>query len=216
VAVDLAAADADFAVACGYKIPQRWTRCSGLPVRRAAPARPAAPADYRLAWTGRSVCVRDCLSRSTGPGAGNRRHAADSLAALEVGVTIARQAPRSDVQNKSRAQVKLLAELFEQTAPGLFRRVTPEDPARHGSQLCLGHPEAYAIMQALIACGVIGDFRPPTSWFRHHPAHPQLCRPEQRSAGAGRRHGRGRSARRVLRRPPNRDIDLLKGSDRWP
>lgn len=32
---------------------------------------------------------------------------------------------------------------------------------RHGSQLCLSHPDAYAITQALIARGVIGDFRAP-------------------------------------------------------
>ena len=55
----------------------------------------------------------------------------------------------------------MLAELFEQAAPGIFRRVTPKDPARHGSQLCLSHPDAYAIMQALVARGVIGDFRAP-------------------------------------------------------
>ena len=39
--------------------------------------------------------------------------------------------------------------------------VTPTDPNRRGTQVSLRFPEAYAVMQALIARGVIGDFRQP-------------------------------------------------------
>jgi kynureninase len=39
--------------------------------------------------------------------------------------------------------------------------VTPRDPALRGSQVCLAHPHAFEIVQALIARGVIGDFREP-------------------------------------------------------
>ena len=38
---------------------------------------------------------------------------------------------------------------------------TPRDPADRGSQVSFRHPEGYAIMQALIARGVVGDFRAP-------------------------------------------------------
>ena len=38
---------------------------------------------------------------------------------------------------------------------------SPTDAAKRGSQVCFAHPEAFAIMQALIARGVIGDFRAP-------------------------------------------------------
>jgi len=44
------------------------------------------------------------------------------------------------------------------------RPVSPGDSGRPRpprQSACLGHPEAYAIMQALIARGVIGDFRAP-------------------------------------------------------
>jgi kynureninase len=42
-----------------------------------------------------------------------------------------------------------------------FRLLTPTDPARRGSQVSYAHEGGYAIMQALIARGVIGDFRAP-------------------------------------------------------
>ncbi len=39
--------------------------------------------------------------------------------------------------------------------------VTPVDPAQRGSHISFRHPHAYAVAQALIARGVIGDFRDP-------------------------------------------------------
>jgi kynureninase len=45
--------------------------------------------------------------------------------------------------------------------PRGFRSITPADPARRGSHVSFRHPDGYAIVQALIARGVIGDFRAP-------------------------------------------------------
>jgi len=39
--------------------------------------------------------------------------------------------------------------------------VSPHDPTKRGSQLSFRHENAYALSQALIARGVIGDFRDP-------------------------------------------------------
>jgi len=38
---------------------------------------------------------------------------------------------------------------------------SPRDPARRGSHVCLRHPEAWRISQALIQAGVVGDYRAP-------------------------------------------------------
>ena len=85
-----------------------------------------------------------------------------SLAALEVGIDIALQAPMDQLRAKSVRQTTIFAELLEQVGAGLgFQLASPRDAARRGSQVCLAHGQAYAIMQALIARGVIGDFRAP-------------------------------------------------------
>jgi kynureninase len=39
--------------------------------------------------------------------------------------------------------------------------ITPSDPRFRGTQASFRHPDAYAIMQALIARGIIGDYREP-------------------------------------------------------
>jgi kynureninase len=59
-----------------------------------------------------------------------------------------------------KAKADALFELFVSRLPDL-ELLTPRDPARRGTQVSLRHAEAYAVMQALIARGVIGDFRQP-------------------------------------------------------
>jgi kynureninase len=56
----------------------------------------------------------------------------------------------------------LFARLIEQEVAGHgFGIVSPRADEMRGSQVCLSHAEAWPIMQALIARGVIGDFRAP-------------------------------------------------------
>ena len=43
----------------------------------------------------------------------------------------------------------------------LLRLASPRDPAGRGSHVAFTHPDGYAVMQALIARGVVGDFRAP-------------------------------------------------------
>ncbi len=81
-----------------------------------------------------------------------------SLAALEVGVDLMLEAPIDLVREKSVALTERFLTAMEARE---FRSITPADPTRRGSQVSFRHPDGYAIVLALIARGVIGDFRAP-------------------------------------------------------
>jgi len=90
-----------------------------------------------------------------------------SLAALECGVdTVLAAEPlggMAALRQKSLALTRLFAELVEARCSGHgLRLVSPTEDALRGSQVCLARDDgAYAIVQALIERGVIGDFRAP-------------------------------------------------------
>jgi kynureninase len=85
-----------------------------------------------------------------------------SLAALECGVDVALQVGVDAVRVKSLALTDLLIDLVDaRCAAHPLTVITPRDPARRGSQVSLRHDHAYEVCQALIARGVIGDFRAP-------------------------------------------------------
>ena len=65
------------------------------------------------------------------------------------------------LRTKSLALTDLFIALVEERCAGHgLELVTPRDHAQRGSQVCLSRAEgAYAIVQALIARGVIGDYR---------------------------------------------------------
>ena len=64
------------------------------------------------------------------------------------------------LRRKSLALTDLFIRLVDQELTG-FGLATPREAVLRGSQVSLTHPQGYAIMQALIARGVIGDFRAP-------------------------------------------------------
>jgi kynureninase len=65
------------------------------------------------------------------------------------------------VQAKSRRLSELFVEEVEARCGSEVALASPRDAARRGSHVVFAHPEGYAVMQALIARGVIGDFRAP-------------------------------------------------------
>ena len=70
--------------------------------------------------------------------------------------------PMAAVRAKNAALGDLFIRLVDQELAGHgFGLASPRDSAWRGSQVSLTHPEGYAIMQALIARGVVGDFRAP-------------------------------------------------------
>lgn len=83
-----------------------------------------------------------------------------SLAGLESGVESFEGAKMEQVWAKSIALFDLFAGLVEADCPELTC-ISPTDPERRGSHISFRHPNAFELCQALIADGVIGDFRAP-------------------------------------------------------
>jgi kynureninase len=83
------------------------------------------------------------------------------LAALYAGLSTFDDVPMNVVQEKSRKLSQLLIDEVEARCGEEVRLASPRDPGRRGSHVVFAHPQGYAVMQALIARGVIGDFRAP-------------------------------------------------------
>jgi kynureninase len=163
VPLDLRGAGADFAIGCGYKY------LNGGP---GAPAflsvAPRLQAELRLpltGWLGHAEPFAFAPDYRPAEGIGRGMVGTPpvlNLAALEVGVDQMLRAPMDALRAKSQRLIDLFIALVEQEcAEHGFRLLTPRDAALRGSQVAFAHPDGYAIMQALIARGVIGDFRAP-------------------------------------------------------
>lgn len=85
-----------------------------------------------------------------------------SMRALSASLDVMDGVDLNQVRTKSMQLTDLFITLVEQKCAeygfGLF---SPRDAARRGSQVALTHEDGYAIVQALIARGVVGDFRMP-------------------------------------------------------
>lgn len=86
-----------------------------------------------------------------------------SLAAIEPGIGLVREAGIGAIREKSIALTGYFIELWEAELADLgFELASPTDPARRGSHVSLSHPDAWPITKALIDFGnVIPDFRAP-------------------------------------------------------
>ncbi len=82
------------------------------------------------------------------------------LAALDAALDIWDMTTIEAVRARSIELTELFIARVEAACPGLVL-ASPRDPAQRGSQVSFRHPEGAAVMQALIARGVIGDFRAP-------------------------------------------------------
>ena len=84
-----------------------------------------------------------------------------ALAALDAALDAFEGVDPGDLRSVSLSLTDYFIELVDVRLPGAFELLTPRDHARRGSQVSLRHPDAYGIVQALIARGVVGDFRTP-------------------------------------------------------
>ncbi len=85
-----------------------------------------------------------------------------SLAVSEIGIDITARAEMQELRAKSQKMGDLFIQLIDQECAQFdFNIISPRDADRRGSQVAMSHKEGYAIVQALIAAGVMGDFRAP-------------------------------------------------------
>ncbi len=161
--VDLGGCGADFAVGCGYKFLNGG---------------PGAPAFLHVAARHQDAFVQP-LSGWLGhlapfafesgyrPAQGIGRYLCGtppilSMVALECGLDTIPADALPAIRAKAMALGDLFIALVERRCAGHGIEIAcPRDAARRGSQVSFRHDQGYAIVQALIARGVIGDFRAP-------------------------------------------------------
>ena len=163
VPVDLHGAGADYAIGCTYKYLN------------------GGPGSQAFVWVASALCdlVNQPLSGWFGhtrqfametayaPSSGIARYLCGtqpitSLAMVECGLDIFDQTDMASLRRKSLALTDLFIALVEKRcATHGLTLVTPREHAQRGSHVSFEHPEGYAVVQALIARGVIGDYREP-------------------------------------------------------
>lgn len=163
VPVDLHQARADYAIGCTYKYLN------------------GGPGSQAFVWVSPQLCdvVQQPLAGWFGhsrqfamepqyePGNGITRYLCGtqpitSLAMIECGLDIFDQTTMANLRRKSLALTDLFIELVERHCAGhALSLITPREHAKRGSHVSFEHPEGYAVIQALIARGVIGDYREP-------------------------------------------------------
>jgi kynureninase len=161
--IDLAGAGADLAVGCGYKYLNGGPGAPAyLFVAERLQAELASPLTGWMGHADPFAFVDDYA-----PALGIARFLTGtppmlSLLALECGVDLFASLDMAVVEAKAQRLVSLFIDLVEARCAGHgLALIAPRDPARRGSQVAFAHPSAWPVMQALIARGVIGDFRAP-------------------------------------------------------
>jgi len=163
VPIHLNAARADFAIGCGYKYMNGGP---GAPAWLYVPKRHQDTVRQPLTgWLGHADPFAFGLDYRPAPGILQWKCSSPpvlGLVALEVAVDLLLEAGIEPIRAKSLRLTELFMSLVDERLAGQgFTVATPRDPARRGSQVALQHENSWPIMQALIARGVIGDFRAP-------------------------------------------------------
>lgn len=159
--VDLTGTGADFAAGCTYKYLNSGPGGPGfiyIAPHLADQVRPAlsgwlgheAPFDFALDYRPHNGVER--MRVGTPP--------IIQLAALDTALDVWEITDIHAVRTRSIELTEQFIAGVEATCPELVL-VSPRDPAQRGSQVSFRHAHGYAVMQALIAQGVIGDFRAP-------------------------------------------------------
>jgi kynureninase len=162
VPVDMHACRADFGVGCTYKYLNGGP---GSPAFMYAARGHHERLDQPLTgWFGHADPF--AMERDYRPAPGTTSLAAGTppivgMSVLHSALDVFDGVDLSALRAKSLALTSMFMHLIEERLPGTFAFATPSDPERRGSQVSLQHEHAYAVVQALIRRGVVGDFRTP-------------------------------------------------------
>jgi kynureninase len=159
--VDLNGTDADFAVGCGYKYLNGGPGAPAFVY--AAPRHLAGLQQPLTGWLGHAAPFSFAEDYRPAEGIAAMRVGTPpilSMSALDAALDVFDGVDLAALRAKADRLFELFTAEVKRLAPEL-EVVTPLDPALRGTQVSLRHPAAYAVMQALIARGVIGDFREP-------------------------------------------------------
>jgi kynureninase len=159
--VDLTGAGADFAVGCGYKYLNGGPGAPAFIYVRPDLQDEVAP--VLSGWMGHAAPFEFDLHYRPAPAMHRLRAgtpAVLSMAALEAALTVWDGVEMSAVRARSITLSEAFIRTVEQLCPEL-QLASPRDPERRGSQVSFRFAHGYEVMQALIAEGIIGDFRAP-------------------------------------------------------
>jgi kynureninase len=159
----LNAARADLAIGCGYKYLNGGPGAPAfLYVRRDLQSRIRPPL---AGWMGHREPF--AFVPDYAPAEGILRNLCGTppvlaMAALDAALDLWTEVDLAALRAKSVALADLLIALVDEQGSSLgLTLATTRDAERRGSQVSFAHSEGYAVMQALIARGVIGDYRAP-------------------------------------------------------
>jgi kynureninase len=163
VLLELDGSSADFAVGCGYKYLNGGP---GAPSHIFVAERHQAAFDQPLqGWFGHADPFRfdDGFSRASGIRAALcSTPPMLSLLAFEAALDAFDGIGMHDLAAKGRALCELFIALADERLTSFgVTLATPRDGSRRGSHVSLRHPDAFGIVRALIARGIVGDFRAP-------------------------------------------------------
>ncbi|MGA8709184.1 MAG: kynureninase [Steroidobacteraceae bacterium] len=160
--LDLGAVHADYAIGCTYKYLNGGPGSPAfLYVRQDLHAQ-VLPG--LAAWMGHAAPFEFAEEYDPAPGIARYRSGTPSLlafAALEGALEVWEDIDLRDVRSKSQRLTELFIQRIGALAAAGLVLCSPSDRCRRGSHVALTHARGYELMQALIARGVIGDFRTP-------------------------------------------------------
>lgn len=161
IEVNLEKCNADFAVGCTYKYLNSGP--GGPAFIYAAPEHTESSSPQLAGWLGHEAPFDFDIDYRPGKGIERMRVGTPpvlQLASLNAALDIWEDVSIADVRKRSIELSELFIREVEKSCPQLTL-VSPRDPDKRGSQVSFSFEPGYAVMQALIHQGVIGDFRAP-------------------------------------------------------